>query len=187
VFFLFGALGYLFGSVPFGLIFSHLLGKGDIRKFGSGNIGATNAFRKSRLAGTLTLLFDIGKGALVVYLASKLSEDYRVRIVAGLCAVLGHVFPFWLGFKGGKGVATAMGVFFATNYLVGIFIALTWLSVFIVGKIAGLAALASFAVAPLLTYFLTYDLNLTAVNSAICALIIIRHKQNLRVLVSSVL
>jgi glycerol-3-phosphate acyltransferase PlsY len=105
--------GYLLGSIPFGLLLGKLFGAADVRKAGSGNIGATNVARVAGpLAGILTLLLDAAKGAFAVVLAARLSEQSSTwMMIAGLCALVGHCFPIWLGFRGGKGVATAAGVF----------------------------------------------------------------------------
>ena len=107
------AAAYLLGSIPFGLLVGKLFGGADVRKAGSGNIGATNVARVAGpLAGILTLLLDAAKGALAVVLAARLSDQSSTwMMIAGLCALVGHCFPIWLGFHGGKGVATAAGVF----------------------------------------------------------------------------
>src|SRR5215472_17253543 len=107
------ALAYLFGSIPFGLILSKLLGARDVRKSGSGNIGATNVARVARpVAGILTLLLDVAKGTLAVWLGERFSgHSAAILMLAGIAALLGHCYPLWLKFKGGKGVATALGVF----------------------------------------------------------------------------
>jgi glycerol-3-phosphate acyltransferase PlsY len=173
-------LAYFLGSIPFGLILARLGGHGDIRKSGSGNIGATNVLRKSKLFGGLTLVCDMGKGVLAIYLCKVVCDDYLLAILVGLTAVLGHVFPVWLGFKGGKGVATALAVFAMTNYLVGIFVVITWAVAFVVTRISGASALAAFAAAPALTHFLTHDPRLTISNSLISALVILRHKENIK-------
>lgn len=182
---LLSASGYLLGSIPFGLLFSKLAGHGDIRKFGSGNIGATNAFRKSKALGAATLLCDLVKGVLAVRLASTFCEDYLIQLIVGVMAVAGHIFPVWLRFHGGKGVATALGVFLMTNSLVGGFACLTWACVFIVGRISGLASIATFVCVPFLTYFLTFDTRLVIVNSIIATLVVIRHRKNVRDIVAA--
>src|SRR5580693_10479994 len=113
------AAAYLLGSMPFGLLLGKLFGAADVRKAGSGNIGATNVARVAGpLAGILTLLLDAAKGALAVLLAARLTNDSAVwMMIAGLCALVGHCFPIWLGFRGGKGVATAAGVFLVLSPL----------------------------------------------------------------------
>src|SRR4051794_17835227 len=120
-------LGYLLGSIPFGLFFTWASGAGDVRKIGSGNIGATNVLRTGKKwAAAATLLCDGAKGAAAVLLARHLLAP-GAEILAALGAVLGHLFPIWLRFKGGKGVATFLGVCFALYWLVGLMVATTWL------------------------------------------------------------
>jgi glycerol-3-phosphate acyltransferase PlsY len=177
-------VGYLLGSIPFGLILARLGGYGDIRKSGSKNIGATNVLRKSKFYGLLTLFFDMGKGVLAIYLCRVFCGDYLLEILGGIAAILGHVFPVWLRFKGGKGVATAIAVLFMTNWLVGIFLVGTWALTFIVTRISGASALVAFAGAPILTHFFTHDLRLTVANSFISALVIFRHKENIKKIIS---
>src|SRR5580704_10941807 len=131
------ALGYLLGSIPFGLFFASLSGAGDIRKVGSGNIGATNVLRTGkRWAAAATLLCDGAKGAVAVLLARHFLDGWETFAAAG--AVLGHMFPIWLGFKGGKGVATFLGVCFVLYWPVGLLVAATWLSAALVWRISSL-------------------------------------------------
>jgi glycerol-3-phosphate acyltransferase PlsY len=178
------SIGYLFGSIPFGLILAKIGGYGDIRKTGSKNIGATNVFRKSKLYGILTLLFDMGKGAIAVYICRMFCDDYLIEILVGFAAILGHVFPVWLKFKGGKGVATAIAVFFMTNCIIGAFVVITWIIAFLVIRISGAAALAAFVAAPVLTNFLTHDNRLSIANSLISVIVILRHKQNIKKIIA---
>lgn len=177
---------YTLGSIPFGFLLFKLFKKGTITKFGSGNIGATNVFRKSKLLGLLTLICDMAKGAISVYVARIFCDDYPAQLFGGVCAVLGHIFPVWLSFRGGKGVATGIAVLASTNWLVGVFTVATWICAFIVGKIPGLASLMSSIAAPLLTYYLTRDTNLVIANSVICTLIIIRHYKNIKDLINRI-
>ena len=141
--------GYLLGSIPFGLILTRLAGLGDIRRVGSGNIGATNVLRtgNKRLA-ALTLLLDGGKGALAVLAAGPWGET--AALIAGLAAVLGHNFPVWLGFRGGKGVATTIGVLLALSWPAGLLTCGVWLAVALVSRYSSLAALTALAASPLL-------------------------------------
>jgi len=143
--------GYLAGSVPFGLILSRLAGHGDIRKIGSGNIGATNVLRtgNKRLAAA-TVLLDMGKGALAVWLARRWGADASVVAASG--AVIGHLFPIWLGFKGGKGVATALGVLLALSWQAGLLACATWLAVAALTRYSSLAGLIALAAAPAYLY-----------------------------------
>src|SRR6185436_4969804 len=118
-------LGYLLGSIPFGLLLTKMAGLGDIRAIGSGNIGATNVLRTGRKDLALaTLLLDGGKGAVAVLIARLFAED--LTVIAGAAAILGHLFPVWLKFKGGKGVATTLGTLIAINWMVGIGACIVW-------------------------------------------------------------
>ena len=140
--------GYLLGSVPFGLVLCRLAGLGDIRAIGSGNIGATNVLRTGRKGLALaTLLLDGGKGAIAVGLAWGLLGPETVP-VAGFAAVLGHNFPVWLGFKGGKGVATTFGTLMAASWPVGLACCATWLVIAAVFRYSSLSALVGLALSP---------------------------------------
>ena len=148
--------GYLLGSIPFGVIATRLAGLGDIRKVGSGNIGATNVLRTGRKdLAALTLVGDGGKGAAAVGLAHMLAlslaptAEPLACALAGGAAFLGHLFPVWLGFKGGKGVATAAGVILAVAWPVGLAAAATWLAVVLLSRISSLSALVTALLAPL--------------------------------------
>ena len=140
--------GYLLGSVPFGLVLTRLAGLGDIRAIGSGNIGATNVLRTGRKGLALaTLLLDGGKGAIAALLALWLGGE-TAMLVAGVTAVMGHNFPVWLGFKGGKGVATTIGTLLAMSWPVGLACIGTWLVMAAVFRISSLAALTALALSP---------------------------------------
>jgi len=143
-----GALaGYLIGSIPFGLLLTRLAGLGDIRKIGSGNIGATNVLRTGRKGlAAATLLLDGGKGAAAVLIGNALFGP-DMAIMAGGGAILGHLFPVWLKFKGGKGVATTLGILLALDWRVGVLACVTWLAVAALFRISSLAALAATAAA----------------------------------------
>jgi glycerol-3-phosphate acyltransferase PlsY len=170
--------GYLLGSIPFGLAFAWLAGAGDVRKIGSGNIGATNVLRTGkRWAAVATLLFDGGKGAAAVILGQAL---YGVdgAVFAALGAFLGHLFPVWLGFKGGKGVATFLGVTLALAWPVGLMVAASWLVADTIWRYSSLAALIAAALSPLYMYVITGPLY--ALLVAILALAIIAmHRENI--------
>jgi acyl phosphate:glycerol-3-phosphate acyltransferase len=169
--------GYLIGSIPFGLILTRLAGLGDIRAIGSGNIGATNVLRTGNKAlAALTLLLDIGKGALAVLLAGHYGPDMAVLAAGG--AVIGHIAPIWLGFKGGKGVATALGVLTALAWPVGVLCALTWLIVAAVGRISSLAALIAMAAAPVYAYLLV-DPQRAELALFVGILVWVRHYENI--------
>ncbi|MCB1357127.1 MAG: glycerol-3-phosphate 1-O-acyltransferase PlsY [Maritimibacter sp.] len=141
--------GYLIGSVPFGLVWARVFGLGDIRAIGSGNIGATNVLRTgNKLAAFLTLAGDIGKGAAAVLIARALLAEDAAQ-AAGLGAYLGHLFPVYIGFKGGKGVATWLGTLMALTWPVGLAAAATWLVVAALFRISSLAGLTAAALGPI--------------------------------------
>ncbi|MEM6618432.1 MAG: glycerol-3-phosphate 1-O-acyltransferase PlsY [Pseudomonadota bacterium] len=151
-----GLAGYLLGSVPFGIVVARLFGLGDLRQVGSGNIGATNVLRTgNKAAALLTLVCDSGKGAVAVLLA-RLAFDEGAAQIAGLAAFLGHLFPVWLGFRGGKGVATFLGTLLALSFPVGFAACMTWLAVAVAGRISSASALAASAAAPLWSVVLGY-------------------------------
>lgn len=155
--------GYIFGSIPFGLVLTKMAGLGDVRAIGSGNIGATNVLRTGRKGlAAATLLLDALKGAAPVLLAPLMFDHSPVNwasigAIAGVGAFLGHVFPIWLKFKGGKGVATGLGVIFALSWPVGLIVAGLWLAVASLFRISSLAALVASGGAPLLMAILGPD------------------------------
>jgi glycerol-3-phosphate acyltransferase PlsY len=148
--------GYLLGSIPFGLIFAKILGGKDVREHGSGNIGATNVSRVvGPLAGILTLLLDVAKGAAAVWLAARFSDHAAIAMtLAGVAALLGHCFPVWLKFKGGKGVATALGVYLALCPSAALAALVLFILVVAFWRYVSLGSLAAAASMPLLIYFL---------------------------------
>ena len=142
------AFGYLLGSIPFGLLFGWLAGAGDVRSIGSGNIGATNVLRTGkRWAAAATLICDAGKGAAAVLIARVYGPE--LAVVAALGAFLGHVFPVWLKFHGGKGMATFLGVVFALYWHVGLVAAATWLAVAAAWRISSLSTLIAALATPI--------------------------------------
>lgn len=170
--------GYLLGSIPFGLVLTRAAGLGDIRGIGSGNIGATNVLRTGRKGLALaTLLLDGGKGAIAVGLAWALIGANAVP-VAGFAAVLGHNFPVWLKFKGGKGVSTTLGTLMAAVWPAGIACCLTWLAVAFVFRISSLSALVALALAPVYAWLFGSP-ALAAMAAGLAVLGFIRHKQNI--------
>ena len=172
------ALGYLLGSVPFGLVLTKLTGHGDIRRIGSGNIGATNVLRTgSKGLAALTVLLDGGKGAAAFWIAGLLGPD--MAVLAGGGAFLGHLFPVWLKFRGGKGVATALGILIAACWEVGLLACLTWLAMAAAFRYSSLAALVSLAVAPAYMWFLA-DLQRTELAAFLAVLVFVRHHTNIR-------
>jgi glycerol-3-phosphate acyltransferase PlsY len=146
--------GYLLGSIPFGLVLTRLAGLGDIRKIGSGNIGATNVLRTGdKPLALAVLLLDSGKGAIAVLITAELLGG-SAGSLAAVGAVLGHLFPVWLRFKGGKGVATALGTLLALAWPVGLIACGTWLVMALIFRISSLSALTAMLVAPIAAYFL---------------------------------
>ena len=175
-------LGYLLGSSPFGLLVTRLAGHGDIRRIGSGNIGATNVLRTgSKGAAALTLVFDLAKGSAAVLIGKAWGEE--AALVAAGAVILGHMFPVWLGFRGGKAVATALGVLIALAWPLALAAALVWLVTALLFRYSSLAALVaavgSAVMAPLLADSLT-----AAVIAGIALLIIVRHHANIRRLIA---
>jgi len=171
--------GYLLGSIPFGLLLTKLFQAGDLRSIGSGNIGATNVLRTGNKGlAAATLLLDGGKGTVAVLLAGYWYAP-DAAIVAGMMAVIGHNFPMWLGFKGGKGVATTFGVLLALSWPAGVVTLLTWLLVAVTMRYSSLAALISFAASPFYMYFLG-DENKAVLATILAVLGFIRHHENIQ-------
>ena len=148
------ALAYFLGSLPFGLMLTRLAGLGDIRQIGSGNIGATNVMRTGhKFLGILTLFLDAGKGALAVIGVNYLYPNDFIPLAA-LFAMLGHIFPVWLRFRGGKGVAVAIGIFYALNPMLGAAVCGVWLLVFLVTRVSSLASLLSIGWSAVIAYIM---------------------------------
>lgn len=172
-------LAYLLGSIPFGLVLTKLAGYGDIRSIGSGNIGATNVLRTgNKVLALLTVLLDAGKGAAAVLIAEQFGPD--MAAYAAAFAFLGHLFPIWIGFKGGKGVATSGGILLAYAWPVGLAALATWLAVAVLTRYSSLAALAAALLAPLYAWLLTREFQPTEVVAFLGLLIILRHHANIR-------
>ena len=172
------ALSYLLGSVPFGMVVAKIMGLGNLRSIGSGNIGATNVLRTgSKAAAALTLILDGGKGAAAVLLARSLVGEDAAQL-AGLMAFLGHCFPVWLGFQGGKGVATFLGLFLALYWPIGIACCATWLLCAVVFRISSLSALVAAATSSV-WLFLFGQLAMVALALALTLVIFWRHKANI--------
>ncbi len=170
-------LGYLLGSIPFGLILTRLAGLGDVRKIGSGNIGATNVLRAgSKTLAALTLLLDAAKGTAAVLLAAHWGET--PALLAGLGAFLGHLFPVWLGFRGGKGVATFIGVLLGLYWPVGIAFCAIWLIVAFATRYSSLSALIASA-ASVALLMLAGQWPLAALFALLTVLLYIRHAANI--------
>jgi glycerol-3-phosphate acyltransferase PlsY len=172
------ALGYLLGSVPYGLLLTKAAGLGDIRAIGSGNIGATNVLRTGNKAlAAATLVLDALKGAAALLLARWLWGE-EAALVAGVAAMAGHAFPVWLGFKGGKGVATGAGVLLAAQWWLGASALLVWLGVAAVTRISSAGALAACVAAPVVA-LVAGDLRLAFFALCLAGLIAWRHRPNI--------
>ncbi len=179
-------MGYLLGSIPFGVLLTRLGGAGDVRQIGSGNIGATNVLRTGRKDLALaTLILDAGKGAVALLLARWLLDSELAGCIAGGAAFLGHLFPVWLSFKGGKGVATFFGLLLAAHWPLGLMAGATWLIVAFVLRYSSLAALIAAALAPALSLLpfagagLPTSILITLLALFTACLIYLRHHENI--------
>ena len=184
--------GYLLGSIPFGLVLTKMCGLGDIRKIGSGNIGATNVLRTGRKdLALLTVILDASKAGLAAFLAEKLTTSAdiiigglytQINIVAGLiagtCGVLGHNFPIWLKFKGGKGVASTFGFILAMTPQIALLALATWLIVAVVSRYSSLSAITAAVLTPFYAFFLTEPVY-SICYTAIALLVLYRHRANI--------
>ncbi len=175
---LWAAVGYLMGSVPFGMIVARIMGLGNLRQIGSGNIGATNVLRTgNKLAAALTLLLDAAKGAVAVLLARNLAGEDAAQIAA-LCAFVGHCYPVWLGFKGGKGVATFLGLLLALDWRVGVACCLSWLVAALIWRVSSMAALFAAAVSTIWMVTLGYP-HAFMLGVVLTLLVFWRHRANI--------
>jgi glycerol-3-phosphate acyltransferase PlsY len=171
------AVGYALGSIPFAYLVTRLFGLGDIRNVGSGNVGTTNVLRTgNKLAAALTLVGDVGKGIVAVLIAKEFGD--WPAMAAALGAFVGHIFPVWLSFKGGKGVATYLGILAALNLPVALITAATWIITALVARISSLSALVAAALSPI--YMLLIGPAAYAIGAAIlAALIFVTHRENI--------
>src|SRR5579862_2153268 len=171
-------VGYLLGSIPFGLLLARRAGLGDIRQIGSGSIGATNVLRTgNKTVAALTLLFDVLKGAAAALVGSAWSEE--AALVGGAAVVIGHLYPVWLGFRGGKGVATALGVLLVLAWKVALLAALLWLATAVIFRYSSLGALVA-AVAAVVFGAVLVDPATAGLIALIALLVILRHHENIR-------
>ena len=176
------AFGYLLGSIPFGLLITRAAGMGDVRKIGSGNIGATNVLRTgNRKLAALTLLFDALKGTAAVLIGFLYGPDQAVA--AGFGAFLGHLFPVWLGFKGGKGVATYFGVALGLAWQGALVFAISWLAVAFLTRYSSLAALVAAILVPLALYLLGF-VQFAELMAVMSVIVFLKHHANIRRLVA---
>ena len=172
-------LAYLLGSVPFGIVITRALGLGDLRKIGSGNIGATNVLRTGNKGAALaTLVLDAAKGGIAVLIARALLDEDAAQLAA-LAAFLGHLFPVWLGFRGGKGVATFLGTLLALDWRVGLAVCATWLVVAAITRTSSIAALMAAASASA-WLFLVNEGRMLLLVMLLTLLVYVRHAENLR-------
>lgn len=176
---LWALVGYLLGSIPFGMVLAKLFGLGDLRSVGSGNIGATNVLRTgNKKAAALTVLLDAGKGALAVLLAKHFVGPDAAQ-AAGFFAFIGHLFPIWLGFKGGKGVATFLGVYLALAWPMGLVLCAIWLFAVVITRTSSMGALAMASMSP---FFATWFVegHLLILSFVMMVFIYIRHAANIK-------
>jgi acyl phosphate:glycerol-3-phosphate acyltransferase len=174
---------YFFAAIPFGLVFAKFAGLGDIRKIGSGNIGATNVLRTgNKKVAVLTLLFDTLKGVVAVVVSKYFIPGHEYAI--GFLAIFAHIFPVYLKFKGGKGVATTLGVYFAWSPILGVAVLATWLISAKLFKISSISALVAAALAPVFAYFLAVQTDIIPFAALISATLFYTHIDNIRRLVN---
>ena len=175
--------GYFFGSIPFGLLLTKFAGEGDIRKIGSGNIGATNVLRTGHKSlAAATLILDAGKGAFCVYIVGLYLPDIYLGI-AGASAVVGHCYPIWLKFSGGKGVATGLGIIAMLSPISGFLFIITWIIIAFLFKYSSLSALLAFFVSSISSFFVERsDISLAILFMTLITFF--RHKENIKRLVS---
>ena len=176
---LWAILGYLLGSIPFGIVITRALGLGDLRQIGSGNIGATNVLRTGNKGAALaTLLLDAGKGGIAVLIARALTGAEDAAQLAGFAAFLGHLYPVWLGFKGGKGVATFLGTLLALAWPIGLAACATWLVTAFISRISSLSALVAAAAVPLWMWAFGYG-PMIGLGTVLALMVIWRHGANI--------
>ena len=170
-------IAYLAGSIPFGLILVNITGAGNLREIGSGNIGATNVLRTGhKNIAIATLILDCSKGGVTVIVAQSHSLD--LAVISGVCSVVGHIFPIWLKFRGGKGVATVLGVLLAIAWQVGLTAVATWLIIAAIFRYSSLAAILALTLSTVYAWYLP-DTNVSIMTTLIAGLSILRHKKNM--------
>ena len=176
-------LGYLSGSVPFGLILTRMAGLGDVRSIGSGNIGATNVLRTGNKGlAAATLLLDALKGTVPALIGYHFL-GVEGGVIAGMAAFLGHIFPVWLGFKGGKGVATYIGVMFGLDWRMGLLFLAVWIATALITRYSSLSALVATLVIPVVE-LATGDVKIAALAAVMTVIAWIKHRENISRLVS---
>jgi glycerol-3-phosphate acyltransferase PlsY len=176
--------GYLLGSIPFGIVVARVMGLGDLRQIGSGNIGATNVLRTgSKVAAAVTLIADASKAGVAVLLARAVAGEDAAQL-AGFAAIFGHCYPIWLKFNGGKGVATFFGLLFAVAWPIGLAAGIAWLITATIFRYSSLSALVTAAITPLLVIILPYN-NLFFLSISLTLLVFWRHRENISRLLRS--
>ena len=175
------AISYLFGSIPFGFILTKIILKRDIREIGSGNIGATNVLRSgNKLVGYLTLLLDVSKAIIpIIYIKYNYSE---LIFISSLCVFLGHLFPVWLKFKGGKGVATYLGILISINFYLGFVFGLVWIAIFLISKYSSLSSILASMTVPIYIFLINEKNIFFYITMFI--LIFYSHRQNIKRLIN---
>ena len=175
-------ISYLLGSIPFGYLLTKFFLKKDIRKIGSGNIGATNALRTgNKVLGYLTLILDVSKAAVPILIIKNYFQEYIY--ISSLCVFLGHIFPVWLKFKGGKGIATYVGILFCINYLIGLTFIAIWFVVYLIFKFSSLSSLVSSLFVPIF-YFYYYENQNYYFYIIMFILIFFTHRENIKRLIN---
>ena len=170
-------IAYLAGSIPFGLILVNITGAGNLREIGSGNIGATNVLRTGhKNIAIATLILDCSKGGVTVIVAQ--SHGLDLAVISGVCSVVGHIFPIWLKFRGGKGVATVIGVLLGIAWQVGLTAVATWLIIAAIFRYSSLAAILALTLSTVYAWYLP-DTNVSIMTTLIAGLSILRHKENM--------
>lgn len=170
--------GYLFGSIPFGFLIVHLNGKGDIREIGSGNIGATNVLRTGNKNIALITLFLDGLKAAMALLIFEYFYGVNLGLIAGAAALIGHCYPIWLKFKGGKGVATFFGFLLASSWVIAAITGSVWFVVAMISRMSSLAAILAVILTPLIAFSFN-DSKLALVSSILAVIIVFRHSENI--------
>ncbi len=172
--------GYLAGSIPFAILVSRVMGLPDPRTYGSGNIGATNVLRSGKIvAAVLTLVGDAGKGCAAVLVAQALGADGEQAALVGFSSFIGHCYPVWLRFRGGKGVATAAGVLLALDWRVGVIVIAVWLAIAVVSRYSSLAAIVGAVAAPLAAWYFLGTGPVLACVAAMSVVLVVRHRVNI--------
>ncbi len=184
--FIFIILFYIIGSIPFALILPKLFGLGDIRNIGSGNVGATNVLRTgNRFVAVMVLCLDVLKGLLPYLLLNSFFDNIELFHAVLLChfAILGHIFPIWLKFKGGKGVATYIGFLFGINIFLGLFFIIVWLIIALISRYSSLSSIVALLIAPIY-FYINYNNYISIFSLYLFLLIILKHRENIKRLIN---